>query len=429
MLSESARRLPLYLPLDSGPQRIAIAAGVGVVALTALCFVAPSPLWQALLAVAGILLSVQLFELAKQGQRANRDHALAMEGMQRKLAEDRHAIDSLADGLDVAVFLVDAKASVLYANRRAQEMFRFADPEGRSILAITLSYDLETLVFEVVRDRQTFDAELTFSYPEERVNVASAWPEEGTHRIFLAIYEVTDLRRLERVRRDFVANVSHELRTPLATIRAMAETLLDDKGEDAALAERFLGKIVSEVDRLSLIANDLLVLSAAESNPVRKHWCDLGELVSSTVSQLGAKAKEKGLSLRYEGPESLPVEANAAQLAQVVINLVDNALNYTQDGSVMVRLAAQDQVAILEVSDTGLGISSQHLPRIFERFYRVDKGRSRMTGGTGLGLSIVKHLAEAHGGTVSVESSLNSGSTFRVELPVGDVTSTSPTEA
>lgn len=362
-----------------------------------------------------------LRQVLLRDERALKQHALVMESMQQRLVENRHAIDSLADGLDVAIFLVDPKATVLYANRRAQEMFRFSDPEGRSILAITLSYDLEALVFEVIRAGQAMDAELTFSYPEERVNVASAWEEEGTDRLFLAVYEVTDLRRLERVRRDFVANVSHELRTPLATIRAMAETLHDDAGEDKALAERYHAKIISEVDRLSLIANDLLVLSAAESNPVRKHLCDIAEVVQSTVNQLSAKATEKGLTLTYKGPERLMIEANGAQLAQVAINLVDNALNYTQEGSVEVEVRGEGPIVVFETRDTGIGIASQHLPRIFERFYRVDKGRSRSTGGTGLGLSIVKHITESHGGTVTVNSALNSGSTFRVELPVGDI--------
>lgn len=369
-----------------------------------------------------------LRQVLLRDERALKQHALVMESLQQRLVENRHVIDSLADGLDVAIFLVDPKATVLYANRRAQEMFKFSGPEGRSILAITLSYDLEALVFEVIRVGNAMDAELTFSYPEERVNVASAWQEEGTDRLFLAVYEVTDLRRLERVRRDFVANVSHELRTPLATIRAMAETLQDDAGEDKALAERYHGKIVSEVDRLSLIANDLLVLSAAESNPVRKHLCDIAEVVQSTVNQLSAKALEKNLKLTYTGPESLMIEANGAQLAQVAINLVDNALNYTQEGSVEVEVRGEGPIVVFETRDTGIGIASQHLPRIFERFYRVDKGRSRSTGGTGLGLSIVKHIAESHGGTVTVNSALNSGSTFRVELPVGDINTVSVNE-
>lgn len=377
------------------------------------------PWWLALaLGAFLVVVGAQLRTSAYDIRGLNERHNQAMELVQRELTENRHAVDTLADGLDVAIFICDAKATVLYANRRAMDMFRFEDLQGRSLLAISLSYDLEALVFEVFRTGEPMQAEMNFSYPENRVNVASAWLETSGQRIFLAIYEITDLRRLERVRRDFVANVSHELRTPLATIRAMAETLVDDHGEDRALAERYLTKIVSEVDRLSLIANDLLILSAAESNPVRKQECDLADLTRGVVAQLQAKATEKALSLTYTGPDSLRIDANSSQMSQVVINLIDNALNYTSEGSVAVSLTANEHDATLRVTDTGIGIASTDLPRVFERFYRVDKGRSRATGGTGLGLSIVKHIVEAHGGEVTVESSLNEGSTFTVRLPL-----------
>lgn len=345
-------------------------------------------------------------------------HEKAIEVMQTRLSADRHAVDTLADGLDVAIFVLDSRAIVRYANRRAIEAFRFEDPIGRAILAVTLSYDLEALVLQTFKTGEATQAEMNFSYPDERVNVASTWLEEGGGRLFLAIYEITDLRRLERVRRDFVANVSHELRTPLATIRAMAETLQDE--HDPELLHRYHGKIVSEVDRLSLLTNDLLILSSAESNPVRKQACDIAETFRSVVQSLSAKAKERQLTLAIESPESLRIEANSAQMTQVALNLVDNAINYTVAGSVTVNIEPGAEWVTIRVQDTGIGISSQHVNRIFERFYRVDKGRSRVTGGTGLGLSIVKHIVEAHGGEVTVESSLNEGSTFTVRLPVGD---------
>ncbi|MBI3722042.1 MAG: hypothetical protein HY248_05765, partial [Fimbriimonas ginsengisoli] len=179
-----------------------------------------------------------------------------------------------------------------------------------------------------------------------------------------------------------------------------------------------LGKIITEVDRLSLIASDLLVLSAAESNPPKMQRCDLAELVRAAAEELKGKASEKGLALTFMGPDKLMLAANSHQMTQVARNLIENGLNYTSEGSVQVRLRKEGGEAVLEVQDSGIGIGSEHLPRIFERFYRVDKGRSRSTGGTGLGLSIVKHIVEAHGGTVQVESALNQGSTFTVRLPI-----------
>jgi len=246
------------------------------------------------------------------------------------------------------------------------------------------------------------------------VGLVKAWPSPGD-RVFLSIFEITELRKLERIRKDFVANVSHEMRTPMTIIRAMAETLLDE--DDLQIKEKYLTKIISEVDRLSTISQDLLVLSTAESNPVRKQNCDLAEIVMGVVHQLEPKAREKGIEFTYDGPDTLSINANGAQMIQIALNLFDNAINYTADGKVSVSLSEQEHFVELTVSDTGIGISSEHLGRIFERFYRVDKARSRSTGGTGLGLSIVKHIAESHGGSVSVTSALNEGSTFVVKLP------------
>lgn len=347
------------------------------------------------------------------------DLRAAAESTKTQLSEQQRTVDELADGLDTAIFVCDAKANVLYANRRANELFRLDRYRGRTIVEVTLSFELEQLALKATREGGFDYAELTFSFPTEIFARAKAWRSSSTDdRVYLSIYEITDLRRLERVRRDFVANVSHELRTPLTLIRAMAETLQDD--DDDKRRENYLAKIIHEVDRLSTISSDLLELSTAESNPVRKQRCDLAEIVRTVVEKLHHKAEEKGLALTFEGPESLPVEANPSQISQVAVNLIDNALNYTVEGSVAVRLWKSDGRGLLSVTDTGIGIASDHAPRVFERFYRVDKARSRQTGGTGLGLSIVKHIVEAHGGTVGVDSTLNVGSTFRVSLPIGD---------
>lgn len=335
------------------------------------------------------------------------------------------AVDAFADGLDVGIFVCDERCQIAYANRFAQSLFGFENPLGRSILAVTLSVELEQLALGALDGGKVIETEITFSFPKERICLARAWTtNDPPRRVYLSLVEITDLRRMERVRKDFVANVSHELRTPMTVIRAYAETMIDDDS-DKELRDKYLPRIISEVDRLTSITHDLLVLSTAESSPVRKGPCELGAIVRYAVNLLTPRAEEKGLVLTYEGPEDLDIEANASQITQVVVNLVENAIKYSNEGGVDVRLEDQGEYVRFDVTDTGIGIPEEHLPRLFERFYRVDKARSRASGGTGLGLSIVKHIVEAHGGSIHVDSAQNRGSTFSVVLPKGDSTSLS----
>jgi len=337
-----------------------------------------------------------------------------LENLQTQIDSQRDAIDTLAEGLDAALMICDARGAIEYANGKARALFRAEAPEGKFLLTVTLSHETEALVQKVAATGQPEIAELSFSYPSEEVGLVKAWPSSG-NRVFLSIFEITELRKLERIRKDFVANVSHEMRTPMTIIRAMAETLLDE--DDDQLKEKYLAKIISEVDRLSSISQDLLILSTAELNPVRKQDCDIAEIFRTALAQLQIKAADKALTLRYEGPPQCSISANSAQMVQIAINLIDNAINYTASGEVVVTLTPMVSAVQIDIRDTGYGIASEHLGRIFERFYRVDRARSRSTGGTGLGLSIVKHIVESHGGTVSVVSSLNEGSTFTVILP------------
>lgn len=367
----------------------------------------------ALLAFAGVTAHNSFRE---QEDLLVRSHS-QLELLKAEMEQRQNAVDVLADGLETAIFICDARATILYANHRASEMFRFDKPEGRSFLAVTLSHDLEQQVFDAFRENMPIVKEQSLSNPSDRVGICKVWPEGEGKRAFVSIYEITDLRRLERIRQDFVSNVSHELRTPLTIIRAKAETLIDDPDLDQATRDRFLANITDEVDRLTYISADLLTLSSAESSRIETAECDLAQIVRTTTAKLEPKAEEKGLALTFEGPQSLIIDANGTQLSQVVLNLIENAINYTGEGSVSVRLGVRGADVEFQVADTGIGIASEHLPRIFERFYRVDKGRSRATGGTGLGLSIVKHIVEAHGGRVMVESSLNQGSRFTVLLP------------
>ncbi len=393
-----------------------------LLAFAAVCFAILAGLagahawWLALLA---LLVSAVFGKAAMGSARADREDLDSLDrlqsetrGLEAQLWDQRRAIDALADGLDAALFMCDPHGTILYANPPAHRLFGKETLRGSRMGAATYNQALESLVEETGR------AEIAFSYPREWIGLAHVWRDPADDRTFVSVYEITELRRLERMRKDFVANVSHELRTPMTIIRGYAETLLDEDPPSRETAGRMLPRIISEVDRLSTIAHDLLTLSVAESSPVRKSRCDLAEVTRGVVSGLWAKAAGKGLGISYEGEESLPLHVNPVQIEQVVLNLVDNAVNYTAQGSVEVSLERDGDKAILIVRDTGLGISPEHIERVFERFYRVDRGRSRATGGTGLGLSIVRHIVEAHGGRVGLESVLGQGSVFRVELPL-----------
>lgn len=399
-----------------------------LLAFAALCFavlaalVATSGLgWAVLSALIASIFGQAAFGAARidrEDATLLRDWQRDVKSLEAQLREQRQTIDTLADGLDAALLISDRRGTILYANPPARRLFGHDSMRGQTILAATLSVELEGLLKRAAENDAAARGEIVFAYPREWIGLASAWRDPAEDRVFVSVYEITELRRLERTRKDFVANVSHELRTPMTIIRGFAETLLDEDPPSRETAGRMLPRIIAEVDRLSTITQDLLVLSVAESNPVRKQRCDFAEVVREVTAQLGPKAQEKGLELIYEGEESLPIEANPTQITQVALNLVDNALNYTQKGSVTVVLSLEGDRAVLQVRDTGLGIATEHVERVFERFYRVDRGRSRATGGTGLGLSIVRHIVEAHGGRVSLESALHRGSTFRVELPV-----------
>lgn len=239
--------------------------------------------------------------------------------------------------------------------------------------------------------------------------------------VLLLLRDVTEAKRLDATRRDFVANASHELRTPVAAIRAAAETLQAGAVGDPATARSFVDIISRHAERLARLTQDLLDLSRIETRqwPIAPVALELEPLVQHVLELAAASAREKGLRLVQEIPPGLEVRADCIALEHVLVNLVDNAVKYTAAGSVTVRAARREDGVLLEVADTGPGIDRHHLPRLFERFYRVDAGRSREQGGTGLGLAIVKHLVQGMGGDVGVESDA-SGSRFWARLPVAD---------
>jgi two-component system phosphate regulon sensor histidine kinase PhoR len=238
----------------------------------------------------------------------------------------------------------------------------------------------------------------------------------------LVMYDTSELRRLESLRRDFIANVSHELKTPLSTIKACAETLRDGAMNDSDTAQRFLGRIEEQSDRLHNLILDMLSLARIESGQeaFEIEPVDVAAVSAQCVESHQQPADAKGIRLLCEpGLPQLTVQADREGLAEILNNLLDNAVKYTPSGgSVTLRWRAAGTMGRIEVADTGIGIREEHRKRVFERFYRVDKARSRELGGTGLGLAIVKHLTQSFGGRVDVESEPGHGSTFIVELPL-----------
>ena len=233
-------------------------------------------------------------------------------------------------------------------------------------------------------------------------------------------YDITQIERLERVRQEFLSNISHELRTPLTSILAFVETLEDGAIKDEENNQRFLGVIRKNAQRMHRLIDDILELSTIESGKISFELkkINLNQLIEEVFTNLSGKAKERRIKLKNEVSHDAFVFADAVRLEQMLTNLIDNAVKFNAEkGMVIVGFEEKNEKNIISISDTGEGISSEHLQRIFERFYRTDRARSREIGGTGLGLAIVKHLARLHGGEVSVNSALGKGSTFSIELP------------
>lgn len=236
------------------------------------------------------------------------------------------------------------------------------------------------------------------------------------------INDVTQLRRLENIRKDFVANVSHEIKTPLTAIKGFVETLHQGNVESSDETDRFLGIVNKHVNRLVSVIEDLLLLSRIEqedeSNAIQLEIGNIKDVFQSAFQICRSKSEEKNIDVRFDSDQSMTAHFNPNLIEQAVVNLLDNAIKYSDPDSIIdVKAIQDDSEIIISVKDQGSGIAQKHLPRLFERFYRVDKARSRKLGGTGLGLAIVKHIAQAHGGHVAVESQLGKGSTFYIYLP------------
>jgi two-component system phosphate regulon sensor histidine kinase PhoR len=342
-----------------------------------------------------------------------------------ELSRDKAQLSAVLDQMAEAVVAVDASGAVLVVNPALSRLLGVEPKvaQGRRYLETLRHNGIAQLIGAVLRDGQPVAQEIRLFAPEELVFEGHAAPLVQDGRVggaLLVLHDITRLRRLEQMRRDFVANVSHELRTPLASIKGFAETLRAGAVDDRENRLDFLRTIEEHADHLTKLVDDLLDLSAIESGhrSPRLAALDLNAALADSARSFAPIAEER--AVRLEVPASAPVppvKADPDQLRQILANLLDNALKYTESGGRVVVSAEpwKDGVRVT-VSDTGVGIPEADLPRVFERFYRVDKARVRDAGGTGLGLSIVKHLVEAQGGEVSVESRQPGGTSFRFTL-------------
>jgi two-component system phosphate regulon sensor histidine kinase PhoR len=328
--------------------------------------------------------------------------------------------------MEDGVLAVDFRGTVLLANQALRDSLELHEPVGRHYLEALRQREVGDLLEQVLRRGERREAEVAMLRGGRTYAVTGVpfpGPEGQPPGAVLTFHDVTERHRVERLRRDFVANASHELRTPLTSIRGFVEALEDGAIDDGPTARRFLEKIRVHADRMAGLVSDLLELSRLESGERVPSWdvVSPADVVEEVAASFAEVAERKGVSLARVDRGAPEVWSDRDRLRRIVENLVENAVKYTPAGG-HVEIATRpgpDGGAELTVGDDGPGIAAEHLPRIFERFYRVDKARSRELGGTGLGLSIVKHLAEGIGARVAVQSAPGRGSRFTVALPAG----------
>jgi two-component system phosphate regulon sensor histidine kinase PhoR len=364
-------------------------------------------------------------ELAELGRTLDK-LARGLSSSLHDLRGERDRMAGILEGMQEGVLLLDSKRRIVVLNSALREMLLLpADAVGKPLLDVVRNAELKDLFDAAAADDEPTTQEVEIGNIKPRRLLARIARMPGSGRQAVAVFvDVTEVRRLESMRRDFVANVSHELRTPVTAIRSAAETLTDGAVNDPPAAQVFVGIIDRNAQRLQALVEDLLDLSRIESRGFRLSFesIDLKPIFSQVVGLFRERASKKNVQIEERVLVSMPrVHADRRALEHVLTNLIDNAVKYCGSGTkVSLGVVASGDVVTVSVADDGPGIDERHLPRVFERFYRVDAGRSRDVGGTGLGLSIVKHLVEAMGGSVSVESKLGVGTTFFFTLKQGE---------
>ncbi|EAC3453387.1 PAS domain-containing protein [Listeria monocytogenes] len=352
--------------------------------------------------------------------------AESLETQMFEIKQNEQRLNAIVQNLVSGVMLINVDKQVIMTNRTMYQILGETEITGKPFYEVIKSFALSQLIEGTFETKTIQQKEIILYFPREMILDASVSPILGENGeitgIILLLHDITQIRHLENVRSEFVTNVSHELKTPVTALKGFAETLLDGAMYDEVLLKKFLTIIKEESDRLHRLIMDILALSRIEQNPVAENveLVDVDEVIEQSARTIFEMATEKNIrvTITEKTSGSVMIETDRDKLQQIIINLLSNAINYTPvDGKVEVKLIEQEAEVIIEVTDNGIGIPAKDIDRVFERFYRVDKARSRHSGGTGLGLSIVKHLVENCGGRIEVESQEEVGSTFRVTLP------------
>jgi two-component system, OmpR family, phosphate regulon sensor histidine kinase PhoR len=353
------------------------------------------------------------------------DMAIRIEGQLTSISAEKNRLDTILRGMGEGLMVTDQQGVITLVNPAFRSLFDIGEEvEGRPLIEITRHPALHDSFKLVVETKNERIEEINFPLEQEKTLLTHWVPllENGNIQGVVAVFhDISELKRLERVRKDFVANVSHELRTPVSVIKGYAEALISDLPRTSPeQLSRFLEIIYNQSERLAHLIGDLLTLSELESGGTSLELTPISidGAAKHAVALLEQKARDKGITIDWSSVKEAPqVLADRGRLEQVLVNLLDNAIKYIPEkGTITVSTADAGSMVKIAVNDTGAGIPAKDLPRLFERFYRVDSARSREQGGTGLGLSIVKHIVQIHGGKISVESAHGKGSTFSFTL-------------
>ncbi len=354
--------------------------------------------------------------------------AVQLEDRLNMIVRQKNELTAVLSSMTEGVIAVDMDERIISINKAAARIFEDLPQNllNRSIPEAIRNPDLQKFINRALSSKENLEEDITLYQRGERILYVHHTPlEDGTGRqsgILVVFNDVTHLRKLENIRKDFAANVSHEIKTPLTAIKGFVETLRTGEVTDPKETERFLAIIEKHVNRLTAIIEDLMKLSKIEqqdeTSEIRLEESSVKSVILSAIQTCREKTTAKNITVDLVCPEDISVRLDSRLIAQAVVNLLDNAINYSSEKSdIQISATLKNQELRIIVQDHGIGIPKEHLSRLFERFYRVDKARSRELGGTGLGLAIVKHIAHAHGGRVSVDSTLGKGSAFSLHLP------------
>lgn len=338
-----------------------------------------------------------------------------IENLFSELSRQKEELNSILSSIDECIVVLDSEGRILFSNESFQNLVGNRKVMHKYYWEVVRKEPFDELMKKILTTHQGYSQEIVF---DGRTYLCSGVYLESRHEVVVTFYDLTKIRNIEQIKKDFVVNVSHELRTPLAAIKGFVETLEDGIGDEN---RNYLEIIKRNTDRLIHIVKDLLILSELEEKEIKiqKEDVDVKGLIENILTIFRDTAKKKGVDLELQAETKLPeIKGDPFKLEQMFINLIDNAVNYTESGNIRIQIKKDEKKLIVEIQDTGIGIPEDQQSRIFERFYVVDKSRSKTVGGTGLGLSIVKHIAQLHEAELTVKSSLGEGTTFSIRFPL-----------